>query len=201
MSTTDDKRRMQARLGVRPDGVTGPVTWAAFFDRVAGRPLLERGKALGRGAAAHFEDYGITTPLRLAHWAAQASHETMQFRYLREIWGPTAAQRRYEGRVDLGNTHAGDGKLFMGRGIFQLTGRANYKTYGDLLGLDLVGQPVLAEDPETSVLIACEYWKQHGLNALADQNIIEGITRKINGGTNGLAERKAAFARVWELVR
>lgn len=135
--------------------------------------------------------YGIDTPLRAAHFLAQASHESAHFRTLHEY----ASGAAYEGRKDLGNVHTGDGRRYKGRGIFQLTGRANYRAYGKLLGLDLENNPELAADPENSVRIACEYWKQKGLNGWADRDDINEITRRINGGYNGLPDRKNALAR------
>jgi putative chitinase len=84
---------------------------------------------------------------------------------------------------------------YKGRGLIQLTGLANYQRYGDLLQLDLVGNPELAADPATSLVIACKYWTLHGLNAFADQDDIETITRRINGGLNGLVDRSACLAR------
>lgn len=145
--------------------------------------------------------YGIDTKLREAHFWAQAAHETGGFRYMFEVWGPTPAQSRYEGRKDLGNTEAGDGFKYRGRGIFQLTGRANYKKYGELLDLDLVGEPDLAAHPDVALMIACEYWKSKKLNDLADKDDCVGITKKINGGTNGLQDRKACLAvakKMWD---
>lgn len=192
---------LQARLtsvGYDPgpqDGALGAKTYSALFNYMARRDLGDRGRALGKGASAHFPAYEINTPLRIAHFIAQAAHETGGFRYLHELWGPTPAQRRYEGRKDLGNTVNGDGYLYRGRGIFQLTGRSNYADYGRTINLDLVTHPEIAEDPEVSVLIACAYWKRHGLNGLADVDDIEHITRKINGGLNGFEERKAMLAR------
>jgi putative chitinase len=144
-------------------------------------------------------EYEITTPLRLAHFWAQMSHECAGFRTLHEYWGPTDAQRRYEGRRDLGNTQQGDGYRFRGRGIIQLTGRANYVTFGKRLGIDLVNNPELAADPKVALRVACEYWKSRGLNALADKNDIKGITRKINGGQNGLADRRANYVIAWRV--
>jgi putative chitinase len=192
---------LQARLasaGYDPgpqDGALGAHTYAALFSYMAHRNLGDRGVALGKGAAAHFAAYEINTPLRIAHFLAQASHETMGFLYLHELWGPTPAQARYEGRADLGNTKKGDGFLYRGRGVFQLTGRGNYAAYGEVVGLDLVDHPELAEDPTVSVLIACAYWKRHGLNELADADDIVGITHKINGGENGLPNRRDMLAR------
>lgn len=132
---------------------------------------------------------GITTRLRVAAFVAQLAHESAGFQFLTEIWGPTDAQRRYEGRTDLGNTQPGDGFRYRGRGWIQLTGRHNYRTYGGLLGLPLESQPELAAQPAVAARIAAAYWSQRGLNALADAGDIEAITRRINGGVNGLAER------------
>jgi putative chitinase len=156
-------------------------------------------KALAHAAPTILAQYEINTPLRMAHFWAQASHECAGFRTMFEIWGPTKAQARYEGRRDLGNVTPGDGHRFRGRGIFQLTGRANYAAMSKALGLDLVAQPDLAAKPENALRIACEYWRTRGLNKLADVNDLEAITRKINGGLNGLADRRANFIIAWRL--
>ena len=91
---------------------------------------------------------------------------------MEEIWGPTPAQCRYEPptrlAAGLGNTEPGDGKRFKGRGPIQLTGRANYRVFGNALGLDLVGNPALAATKEVAFRIAGLYWRSGGLNALAD---------------------------------
>ena len=136
---------------------------------------------------------GIDTDLREAHFWAQAAHETGGFRWFTEIWGPTPAQKRYERRKDLGNVQTGDGYRYRGRGIFQLTGRANYERYGELIGIDLLRNPDEASQPATALRIACEYWRDHDLNALADKDDLVGLTRKINGGTNGIQDRKACL--------
>lgn len=189
-----DVSAIQSRLaaaGFSPgavDGSLGPKTYAALFCYASGHKLGQIGDSLGRGAAKHFPAYDLNTPLRLAHFLAQAAHETMLFRYFVELGGPSYCAK-YDGRRDLGNTQPGDGYRFRGRGIFQLTGRANYQSYGKLLGLDLIAHPEKAADPETSVLIACAYWRSRRLNALADRDDVRGITRKINGGANGLDDR------------
>lgn len=138
--------------------------------------------------------YDINTPLRVAHFMAQCAHESNNFRNMIEI-GNEAYFERYEGRASLGNTQKGDGARYKGRGIIQLTGRANYTTYGQALGLDLVNNPDLAAQPENGVKIACEYWKRttrNGvtMNQLADRDDLEAITRRINGGLNGLEDRR-----------
>ena len=108
------------------------------------------------GAWARYGDKFSFGEYRLAYVLATAFHETGRFRWLKEIWGPTAAQKRYEGRDDLGNTVAGDGKRFMGRGLVHITGRRNYADWSERLGLDLVGRPELAEDPEIAARILVE---------------------------------------------
>ena len=142
------------------------------------------------GAMHRFE---INTPLRAAAFLAQLAHESGELRWMEEIWGPTDAQKRYEGRKDLGNTEPGDGKRFKGRGPIQLTGRANYKKYGDLLGVNLIANPELAAKPEYAFQTAALYWKQNGCNELADVEDFKAITKRINGGYNGLIGRQAYY--------
>lgn len=200
-----DIRRLQSVLLSRgysigiADGVAGRRTYAAVLAHVAGRRmdgLLE----LGAAFAEHLPGHGIAdTAARLANFVGQAAHESGGFQFMREIWGPTTAQRRYEGRRDLGNTHPGDGKRFMGRGIFQITGRANYAEMAARTGLPLVEQPELAERPDVAVLTACIFWQTRGLSALADAGQEDTITRRINGGTNGIDDRRAKVAKAKEL--
>jgi len=137
--------------------------------------------------------YGIDTPARQASFLSQVAHETSQLRFLRELWGPTEQQKRYEGRKDLGNTQPGDGSRFRGRGLIQTTGRANYAACGNALGVDLLAHPELLETPEYAVRSACLFWLMRGLNALADTGDQVAVTKRVNGGTNGLAERLAFF--------
>ena len=133
--------------------------------------------------------YGIVGIPRVAAFIAQVAHESGQFRWLREIWGPTAQQAGYEGRADLGNTVKGDGSKYRGRGLIQITGRANYSTCGEALGLDLVNQPTLLEQPQHAAMSAAWFWSTKGLNTLADRGEFVKITRRINGGLNGLEDR------------
>ena len=160
----------------------------------AGKPAIIAGIAAGFDRLAL--DYDVTTRLRLCHFLAQAGHETDRFRTLEE-YGGAAYFARYDGRRDLGNTQAGDGARFHGRGIFQLTGRANYRRYGALLGYDLEAQPELAMRPDISLEIAFAYWRERGINAPADADDVAGVTRLINGGRNGRAER----ARLLEVAK
>ena len=142
-------------------------------------------------------EFGIDTPTRQAAFLAQIGHESGGLHWSVEIWGPTEAQRRYEGRRDLGNVQIGDGFRFRGRGLIQTTGRANYTATGKALGVDLIAKPELLALPELAARSAAWYWKSRDLNALADAGDFERITRKINGGLNGQAERIA----LWESAR
>jgi predicted chitinase len=146
-------------------------------------------------------EFRIEGPRRAAAFLAQLAHESGEFRFMEEIWGPTDAQRRYEPTTKLsealGNTAAGDGRLFKGRGPIQLTGRANYRRFGDLLTVDLVADPARAAKPDVAFRIAGLFWSRNGLNELADlatEDAFKEITKRINGGTNGLADRQKFYA-------
>lgn len=136
---------------------------------------------------------GITTKPRQAAFLAQLAHESGGLRYMEEI----ASGAAYEGRRDLGNTQPGDGRRYKGRGPIQLTGRANYREAGRALGIDLENHPERASDPDVGFRIAAWYWQTRGLNGLADQGNFREITRRINGGYNGLADRE----RYWAVAR
>ncbi|WAT26719.1 glycoside hydrolase family 19 protein [Pseudomonas sp. GXZC] len=144
--------------------------------------------------------YGIVNRLRIAAFIAQIGHESGQLRYVREIWGPTAAQAGYEGRADLGNTVKGDGSKYRGRGLIQITGRANYATCGEALGLDLISTPELLEQPQYATMSAAWFWSTRGLNTLADQGDFVKITRRINGGLNGQADRQALYDKALKVL-
>ena len=153
------------------------------------------------------DEFAIAAPARSAAFLAQLAHESGQFRFMEEIWGPTAAQQRYEPQstlaTRLGNCEAGDGRRFKGRGPIQVTGRANYQRFGDLLGIDLVADPMRAADPAVAFRIAALFWSRNGLNELADQGTPDAfrqITRRINGGYNGLTDRQQFFARACEVL-
>lgn len=149
------------------------------------------------GFHTHFPAYKINTKQRVAAFIAQAAHETGGFQWFFELGGKSYFDKYEPGtRIgkNLGNTEKGDGHLFRGRGIFHLTGRFNYQHYSELLGLDFVQDPDLAADPIIACHIACAYWEQKKLNPLADEDDLEEITRRINGGTNGLKDRERYYA-------
>jgi putative chitinase len=156
-------------------------------------------RAISQVLASTFDTYEINTRLRIAHFLGQTCHESAGFRTTEEF----ASGINYEGRQDLGNVKRGDGPRYKGRGLLQLTGRANYRKLGATLGVDLEGDPFMAAEPVLSLLIACEYWKSHKINADCDHDDLVAVTKKVNGGTNGLNDRgtytrraKEALARI-----
>lgn len=142
---------------------------------------------------AAMDRFGIVTPLQIAAFIAQLAHESGEFRYVREL----ADGKAYEGRVDLGNTSPGDGVMYKGRGLIQITGKANYRKCSDALFGDarLVNDPALLEEPENATLSAAWFWDAHHLNGLADRSDFRGITKAINGGYNGYQKRLEYYER------
>lgn len=129
--------------------------------------------------------YQINSPLRVAHFLAQVGHESASFRYVEEI----ASGAAYEGRKDLGNIYKGDGVKFKGRGVIQITGRTNYGAYSKATGIDFIATPKkLAEVPHC-IDSAGWFWNNRSLNVFADKDDVKTITRKINGGYNGMSDR------------
>jgi putative chitinase len=163
------------------------------------------------------DKYGVNTPTRIAHFIAQVAHESGSFRYSKEI----ATGEAYEGRKDLGNVNKGDGKKFKGRGWIQTTGRINYKQASkDIFGDErLLEHPEILEQPEYAMLSAFWYWNTRRMNVIADKtddhrikvvfqkskkevwySPVEYITYRINGGQNGIAERKVYYARAKQVL-
>ncbi len=192
---TIDAKKLQSNLGVTADGIIGRNTLRALFQRMG----ASTGNAveLALSANVHFRAYGILeTPLRLCHFMAQTGHESDTFKAMEEY----ASGSAYEGRRDLGNTQPGDGKRFKGRGPLQITGRANYRYYGEKAGLAFETHPEMVAFPSVGLLAGCLFWDRNNLNVLADQDDIVAITRKVNGGNNGLDHRKALLAKMKGLV-
>lgn len=142
--------------------------------------------AISASFAATLDKYKIDTKLRIAHFMGQVTHECAGFRTTEEF----ASGHEYEWRKDLGNTKKGDGIRFKGRGLIQLTGRDNYKKMSSILKIPLEDNPALAKEPLTSLVIACEYWKSRDVNTNADSDDLISVTKKINGGLNGLDDRR-----------
>ena len=153
--------------------------------------------------------YGIDTPDRQAAFLAQVGHESGGLQYPREIWGPTPAQERYEGRADLGNTQPGDGKRFRGHGLIQVTGRDNHARARDRLRAkfperdvpDFEADPEALALPEWAALSAADFWEAHDLNKWADAGDFDGVSDVINrgrktakeGDANGYGDRLARY--------
>ncbi len=173
--TVDELRRLMPQLSLLEASLYAPYLHAAMWE------------------------FEITTKPRRCAFLSQLAHESSQLRYFEEI----ADGSDYEGRKDLGNTRSGDGMRFKGRGPIQLTGRTNYRRFGTLLSLPLESMPELAAKPENGFRIAGLFWKVNDLNELADALTMQGdavdrsvftkITKKINGGTNGLNDRLNYF--------
>lgn len=154
-----------------------------------------------------FTLFDLNTPQRQACFIAQVGHESGRLRFSRELWGPTKQQLRYEPGTklarDLGNVAPGDGKRFMGRGLIQTTGRGNYRRVTQRLRQrfadcpDFVIDPEQLERPFWAAMSAGDYWAMRNLNKWADAYDFAGLTRRINGGYTGLAERQALYARAY----
>ena len=165
------------------------LLWAVMVAADA-RTISRWQQPLGAVMARH----GIDTPLRQAHFLAQIGHESGDLRHVEELADGSA----YEGRRDLGNVAAGDGRRFKGRGLIQLTGRANYTRYGQAIGQDLLtgsNPGRVAWDPMLAADVAGWFWAVNQVNILADADDLRGVTRRINGGFNGLADRQARLDR------
>lgn len=151
----------------------------------------EKAAEIARALNAAMAEAGIKTNLAKAAFLAQLAHESGGFKYMREL----ASGEAYEGRRDLGNTQPGDGRRYKGRGFIQVTGRSNYTQASAALGLDLVNNPELAETTENAARISAWYWRTRNITAPADAGDFVRVTRLINGGTNGLADRQERYAQ------
>ena len=168
------------------------------------------------------QNHGINTPIRIAHFLAQIIHESGYLLYdkenlnysaaaLRSTWPrifiteaianayarqpEKIANRAYASRMGNGNEASGDGWKYRGRGLIQLTGTENYRNCGQALGMDLLSQPdLIIESPEISVAVACWYWNSRNLSDWADKDDVKEVTRRVNGGFNGLDDRMSILA-------
>jgi putative chitinase len=174
-------------------------------------------------------DYEITTPLRIAAFIAQCSHESGQFTILKEnlnyraetltrIWPSrfsadvaatyaalpnkqeAIANRAYADRMGNGPESSGDGFRYCGRGLIQLTGKNNYKSFADSLGMNLEDVPEFLGTFEGATQSACWFWKSNNLNRFSDVGDMDGLTKAINGGYNGLEERKRNYENALQIL-
>lgn len=143
--------------------------------------------------------YHINTPLRLSHFFAQIDHESGGFKYLRELGSNKYLDKYDTGKLAerLGNTPEDDddGQKYCGRGYIQITGRANYIVLSKDTRIDFLNNPELLEQEANAMISACWYWNKHKLNDLADLDDIKTITKRINGGYNGLEDRKIKLGK------
>lgn len=141
--------------------------------------------------------FEINTPLRMAHFLAQVLHETAGFKFMKEQGKVSYFSKYDKGSLAkmLGNTKKGDGWKYRGRGFLMLTGRHNYQSYqnSEYCKGDIMEKPELLEGQNGSVKSGMWWWFTHGLNELADKDDIVKITKKINGGLNGIDDRKNWF--------
>ena len=197
-----DVVQLQRRLAARGhdvgtvDGVAGPRTWAALF--AAGGATVSVAAAYGAAADEEWPQAGINVaPLRVAHFMGQTATETGGFSFFHEL-GDAAYLARYDGRFGNG---PGEGAVFRGRGLTMLTFRANYAEMATSTGLPLLDQPALAEQPAASMKIACQFWITRRIGRLADADDIVAVTRAINGGLNGIDDRRRRTAIYKEMLQ
>jgi putative chitinase len=131
------------------------------------------------------ERYTINTPLRQQHFLGTLAHESDHFHTTVEY----ASGAAYENRKDLGNLYRGDGKRFKGRGLIQLTGRANYAAAAQEFKTDFIEEPDLVSRFPWALVVSAWWWRNHDLNEVADKDNCEQVCRIVNGGTNGLQSR------------
>jgi len=178
------------------------------------QPVSDTLRTIAASLEAHAPAYGVNRLLRRAHFIAQVAHESSGFGRMVEnlnyraeriaaIWGRLAsravglehnpealANAAYANKIGNGDEASGDGWRYRGRGLIQLTGKANYRDRGASLGIDLVGSPRLAAEPEVATIIALDYWRSRGCNEAADRDDCAAVTKLINGGQIGLLHRE-----------
>lgn len=152
-------------------------------------------RALADGLGPAMHNHGINTARRAAAFIGQVAHESAGFTATTEF----ASGAAYEGRRDLGNTHPGDGRRFRGRGLIMVTGRANYAAASKALGVDFIAHPEKLAEPRYAAAVSAWWWQAHGCNELADAGSLEALTRRINGGLNGLESRRTYTNRARRL--
>ena len=174
-----------------------------------------------------FAKYDISTSQRQSSFIGQCAHESGNFRILEENLNYSAARlmavwpsrfpsldvaeqyannpeklanKIYSGRMGNGNEESGEGYAYRGRGLIQMTGKEAYANCGSGLGMDFLSNPDLLSTPEYACLSAGWFWGKRGLNVLADSKDYETMTKRINGGLNGLDDRKAKIAKALSVL-
>lgn len=200
----------QAANGLIADGIVGDSTWEKMFPQnttIVDTQTLSISKLKGAipdSVLAQIPDtaakFGITTNLRLAHFLSQCAHESGNFKWVVEF----ASGAAYEGRKDLGNTQPGDGVRFKGRGYIQLTGRANYTKFSTFCGEDCVANPDLVAT-KFPMMSAGYFFNSTKLWTICDKGStpddVKAVTKRVNGGYNGLEDRQKYFTKFWALLK
>lgn len=183
--------------------MTGSQVTVETLAQIAGAPVNDNMRSTLAGLQRGGVGAGLDRPNRLAMYLGQLAHESQGWKYDRELWGPTAAQKRYDTRTDLGNTAAvdGDGYLYRGRGPIQITGKSNYAQFTawarsmDRNAPDFVRNPDAVNTDPWEGLGPIWYWDTRKINAMADRGNFEAVTKRINGGLNGYADRQRKYFR------
>lgn len=187
---------LQRAVGVHDDGIIGRGTLTAVFKKLGAK--ADVAAILGQAANVWFKQFGLLDDYKLfAHFLAQAAHETGGFQWFTEL----SSGKQYENRKDLGNNLPGDGVKYKGRGIFQLTGKENYRVFSILSGVDVLTDPQRAAEPDISLYLACVYWKQRKMDIPGLGDDIKAVTYLINGGTTHLAERVIQLKNIYSWLK
>ena len=204
-------KEWQKKNGLEDDGVVGNVTWSKLTI-VKEEVVIPTSQFKLENLKGHIPDsviaqipatatkFNITNNLRLAHFLSQCAHESGDFKWVVEF----ASGKAYEGRKDLGNTEVGDGVRFKGRGFIQLTGRANYAKFSKFCNEDCVANPDLVST-KFPMLSAAYFFDSIKLWSVCDlgstDDIVKKVTKKVNGGYNGLEDRQKKFDKFWSLLK
>ncbi|HIK53229.1 MAG TPA: C39 family peptidase, partial [Oscillatoriales cyanobacterium M59_W2019_021] len=192
VASTPPMQTLFASGNVPNPAATGQYITAEQLIQIAGgNAPADRLRELTPGLNETLQRFQINTPLRICHFIAQVAHESDCFNAMEEY----ASGKDYEGRSDLGNVQPGDGVKFKGRGLIQLTGRANYEKFSQAMNLDFVSQPEVVAQAPYAIMVAGWFWDNNQLNPDADNDDIETVTRVINGGYNGLDDRRNYLQR------
>lgn len=205
-------KEWQKKNGLTVDGVIGDKSWSLLTGIKREEAAIPESQFRLENLKGHIPDsviaqipataakFNITNNLRLAHFLSQCAHESGDFKWVVEL----ASGKAYEGRKDLGNTEAGDGVRFKGRGYIQCTGRVNYSNFSKFIGEDCVTNPDLVST-KYPMASAAWFFDKNNLWKICDQgstdDVVTKVSRRVNGGTNGLVDRQKKFDKFWSLLK
>jgi putative chitinase len=205
-------KEWQSKNGLDADGIIGDASWSKLFEAAVSQATIPNSSFKLENLKGHIPDsviaqipdtaakFNITNTLRLAHFLSQCGHESGGFKWVVEF----ASGNAYEGRKDLGNTEAGDGVRFKGRGYIQCTGRVNYLSFSKFIGEDCITNPDLVST-KYPMASAAWFFDKNNLWKICDQGstdeVVKKVTKKVNGGYNGLDDRQKKFDKFWSLLK